>query len=228
MPSKQQSEITRFGLPSQAVVTQRGCSAWWEGRLWADPCHSSADLAWGCDLRSTSLQPGNRNPSPQGKAGSEEGSTGALSSHLPGPLWCLSNVPAWGQLATAEHWDKSQVQVWPTESGWGSEMRYMKSNYIITGLRAVFTNPTLPTSAPVTRWRYRHQVFSEQRPWGRKAGPKDSCGGSGLWRHRTRGLGQSVGGAWEKHSSSCFRMSLWLKLFMQKSVFFYDISLLNA
>lgn len=31
MPSKQQSEITRFGLPSQAVVTQRGCSAWWEG-----------------------------------------------------------------------------------------------------------------------------------------------------------------------------------------------------
>lgn len=141
MARKQQSEITRYQLPPQVTVNQspgvlcvRACVVRTQTLL---GCLSY--FCWprlrGCELWGTSsacVSLLNWNPFLWEKTGSEEGSTGPLSSHLPGPLWMCVEHPsmerargfhAW--LAKAEDLGKGQIQVWPKKS-WARWLGYGK------------------------------------------------------------------------------------------------------
>lgn len=122
---------------------------------------------------------------------------------------------------TQRAWRKANYRSDLKSLKWGS--RAMDSIYHhLKEKQAVYTNPILPTSTPITRWRQSGQVYSKQWLWCGGTSYWDHCSWSAPWCHKTKRLGHSQI-LQQKHSGPCFRISLWLNLTVYAEIYFLTI-----
>lgn len=213
-----QSPIAGWQFPSQATVNQRAPESFVRGHTHClDSCHTSVDLVWGLvdrEARPFGLWVSRTGLLPcRGKLDLMKGPTDALSSHMLGPWWCTSNVLAW------EGGRKAKNRADPKSLG---AVRLVSESIYITiegNVGCTYKSHTFLVHAG-TQMEGRGQVL-KQWLWYRKTRPKDNCGRSGLWCHKTKGSGQSARDSVRKPSGPCFGISLWRKFRGHKHAFSY-------